>query len=66
MALPASVKIWQLGKNRFIRIAASVASHGRGGGSGKGGVVIRLAGGPGGTGPSKDTSMVRHNSTLLL
>ncbi|WP_373730847.1 hypothetical protein [Bacteroides heparinolyticus] len=34
--------IWLLGKNRFIRVAASVASHGRGGGSGKGGVSSDL------------------------
>ena len=34
--------IWLLGKNHFIRIAASVASHGRSGGSGKGGVPSAL------------------------
>ena len=34
--------IWVLGKNRFIRVAASVALHWRGGGSGKGGVSSAL------------------------
>ena len=34
--------IWVLGKNRFIRVAASAASHWRGSGSGKGGVPSAL------------------------
>jgi hypothetical protein len=34
--------IWWLGRNRFIRITASVASHGRGGGSIKDGASSAL------------------------
>lgn len=37
-----SPSLWQLGKNRFIRVAASAAPHGWGGGSGKGGASSAL------------------------
>lgn len=37
-----SPSLWQLGKNRFIRVAASAAPHGWGGGSGKGGALSDL------------------------
>lgn len=51
-----SPSLWRLGKNRFIRMAASAAPTDWGGGSGKGWRFVRLAGSP--TGQALQESVI--------